>query len=73
MKKENYPVSIQLNFKNNDDKENFLASLSDGWGEGYCDLEHINKKLHHYKNKDFNVTFVYDVNEELEASFNHDD
>lgn len=30
-----------LVFKDNNDKEEFMAGLCDGWGEGHCDLEWI--------------------------------
>jgi len=54
-----FPVTITLNFQNEDEKEDFLSGLSDGWGENYCDLDHTNKRKHHYKNIDFNVKYVY--------------
>jgi hypothetical protein len=34
-----YPKALVLRFKSNEEKEYFMAQLSDGWGEGYCDLE----------------------------------
>lgn len=29
---------VILRFKTEDDKQNFMSGLSDGWGEGMCDL-----------------------------------
>lgn len=31
-------VSVTLHFKTQQDRDDFMGSLSDGWGEEHCDL-----------------------------------
>lgn len=33
-----FPVVVELRFKSQDAKDQFLGGLSDGWGEDACDL-----------------------------------
>ncbi len=33
-----YPASITLRFRDEDERNEFLGQLSDGWGENYCRL-----------------------------------
>lgn len=36
---EEYPVSVTLHFKNERERDFFMAGLSDGWGEDACSLQ----------------------------------
>lgn len=61
---EKYPVAVTLRFKSEAAKRNFLGGLSDGWGEGFCDLEwdwlkYTSKELSEgafYQQAEFGVT-----------------
>ena len=34
-----FPVSVELRFRSQADREHFMGQLSDGFGEAYCNLE----------------------------------
>jgi hypothetical protein len=34
-----YPFEFRLKFKTEEDLHLFMAQLSDGWGEAYCNIE----------------------------------
>lgn len=75
------PVAVTLRFRNERDRNYFMAGLSDGWGEGWCDLiwpwesypeEEVRSGRAFEACESFDVTVFRDERDEEESSESFD-
>lgn len=62
MKKSDKKASVTLRFKSENAKKNFMAQLSDGWGESHCELKWPHTDISFHECDDFDVD-VFDEDE----------